>query len=177
PAAVAEVALDLADDVRRRVGRQLDAAVEVEAVDRLDQADRADLDEILELLAPERVAPRERAHERHVLLDQLLARLQVALLVVAAEQDLVVGPRHQAAAAFVSSTHAPPSRSSISNVSTTVSRTRRSPSSSPSCSSARSVEPENGPTAACKAFSPTASETTISCGSSRSASSASIPVW
>ena len=41
PAAVAEVALDLADDVRRRVGRELDAAVDVEAVDRLDQADRS----------------------------------------------------------------------------------------------------------------------------------------
>src|SRR6266516_4067736 len=46
PALVAEVALDLADDVRRRVGRQLDPSVEVEAVDRLDQADRADLDEV-----------------------------------------------------------------------------------------------------------------------------------
>jgi len=55
------VPLDLADDVRRRVGRQLDAPVEVEAVDRLDQADGADLDEILELLAAVRVG---RASER-----------------------------------------------------------------------------------------------------------------
>src|SRR5437868_308108 len=81
--------LDLADDVRRRVGRQLDAAVEVEPVDRLDQPDRADLDEILELLAAIRVAPRQRAHERHVLLDQLLARLEIAVLVVAAQENLV----------------------------------------------------------------------------------------
>jgi hypothetical protein len=44
------VALDLADDVGRRVRRELDATVDVEAVDRLDQADRADLDEIVELL-------------------------------------------------------------------------------------------------------------------------------
>src|SRR6266700_915452 len=88
------MALDLADDVRRRVRRQLDAAGEVEAVDRLDQADRADLDEILELLAAVRVAPRERADERHVLLDQLLARGQVALLVVAAEKLAVVALRH-----------------------------------------------------------------------------------
>ena len=29
---------------------ELDAALEVEAVDRLDQADRADLDEVVELL-------------------------------------------------------------------------------------------------------------------------------
>ena len=34
PALVAEVPLDLADDVRRRVRRELDAAVDVEAVDR-----------------------------------------------------------------------------------------------------------------------------------------------
>src|SRR5205085_10364438 len=100
PAAVAEVPLDLADDVRRRVRGQLDAAVDVEAVDRLDQADRADLDEVFELLAAVRVAAGERAHERHVLLEQLFARLQVTLLVVTAEQDLVgvahgslLGPR------------------------------------------------------------------------------------
>ena len=94
PALVAEVALDLADDVRRRVRRQLDAAVDVEAVDRLDQADTADLDEVVELLAAVRVAPRERADEREVLLDQLLARGEVALLVVAAQQRLVGGPGH-----------------------------------------------------------------------------------
>ena len=88
------MALDLADDVRRRVRRQLDAAVDVEAVDRLDQADAADLDEVVELLAAIGVAPRERAHEREVLLDQLLARGEVALLVVAAEQRLVGNARH-----------------------------------------------------------------------------------
>jgi hypothetical protein len=45
------VPLDLADDVRRRVGRELDAAVDVEAVDRLDKPDAADLHEVLELFA------------------------------------------------------------------------------------------------------------------------------
>ena len=65
----------------------------VEAVDRLDQADRADLDEVLELLAAAGVAAGERAHERQVALDQLLARGEVAVLVVAPEQNLVVG-RH-----------------------------------------------------------------------------------
>src|SRR5687767_7305971 len=89
PALVAEVTLDLADDVRGRVRRQLDAAVDVEAVDRLDQADAADLHEVVELLAAVGVAPRERAHEREVLLDQLLARGEVSLLVVAAQQRLV----------------------------------------------------------------------------------------
>src|SRR3954468_6283078 len=95
PALVAEVPFDLADDVRRRVRRQLDAAVEIEAVDRLDQPDRADLNEILELLAAVRVPPRERAYERHVLLDQLLARGDVALLVIAPE-ELAVVTRHAA---------------------------------------------------------------------------------
>src|SRR4029078_5124131 len=127
-------------DVRRGVGGQLDAALEVEAVDRLDQPDRADLDEILELLAAVRVATREGAHEGHVLLDQLLACLQVAVLVVAAQQDLVVDPRHAAVPAlatrFVSSTQASPSRSSTSWLSQTVSSTRprsRPPSDSPAC--------------------------------------------
>src|SRR5712691_8036814 len=53
--------LDLADDVGGRIGRQLDAAVDVEAVDRLDQADRADLNEILELLTAIGVPPSGRA--------------------------------------------------------------------------------------------------------------------
>ena len=59
PALVPEVPLDLPDDVRGRVGGELDAAVDVEAVDRLDQADRAHLDEVLELLAAVRIATRE----------------------------------------------------------------------------------------------------------------------
>src|SRR5690349_2038526 len=106
--------LDLADDVRCRVGRQLDAAVQVEAVDRLDQADSADLDEILELLSAVRVATRQGADERHVLLDQLLARRQVSILVVAAEQNLVALIRQRAVSAlatsFWSSTHCPSPR-------------------------------------------------------------------
>ncbi len=106
--------LDLSDDVRRRVGRQLHATLEVEAVDRLDQPDRADLNEILELLAAVRIAARERAHERHVLLDQLLARGEVPLLVVLAQQDLVVDTGHGTGVRFDSSTHELPSRSSTS---------------------------------------------------------------
>src|SRR5436190_2091956 len=155
PALVAEVPLDLADDVGRRVRRQLDAAVEIEAVDRLDQADRADLDEILELLAAVRVAARERADERHVLLDQLLPRGEVALLVVAAEEGLVVllGGHQRAPSGattcFVSVTQSPPSPSWRSTRSTTVSRTRRRPTASLSRSSSRrTVPPGNGPTLA-----------------------------
>src|SRR5712691_7631386 len=154
PALVAEVALDLADDVRRRIGRQLDAAVEVEAVDRLDQPDRADLDEVLELLAAVAVAARERADERHVLLDQLLARGQVALLVVAAEEDLVALLGHRlstlgrGSTCFVSSTQLPPSRAVTSTRSTTVSSTRLRPTSLPEArsSSLRTRSSRNGPT-------------------------------
>src|SRR5579864_2825759 len=148
PALVAEMTLDLADDVRRRVRRQLDAALEIEPVDRLDQPDRADLDEILELFATVRVAPRERPHERHVLLDQLLARMQVALFVVLAQEDLVVDARHYATRAFVMATQTAPSRSSTRSVSVTVSRTRRSPSPLPSPSSSASCWRTNGPTVA-----------------------------
>ena len=74
PGAVAEVALDLADDRRHGVGAEEDPALEVEAVDRLDQADRRDLDQVVELLAAARVAARDRARERQVGLDELVAR-------------------------------------------------------------------------------------------------------
>ena len=116
---------------------------EVEAVDRLDQPDRADLDEIVELLAAVRVAPRERANERHVLLDQLLARRQVALLVVAAQQDLVglvhATPPFARSTRLVSSIHCAPSRSSIATPSQTAERIRPRlrPSLPPFSSSAR----------------------------------------
>ena len=78
PRAVAEVAADLADDRRHGVGGELDAPLEVESVDRLDQADRSDLDEVVDRLAAARVASRERAHERHHLLDQPVACSAVA---------------------------------------------------------------------------------------------------
>ena len=97
----AELERDSPDEVTlRRVldtvvdSYELDAAVDVEAVDRLDQPDRADLDEVLELLAAVAVAPRQRAHEREVLLDELLARCEVALLVIAPQEHLVVLARH-----------------------------------------------------------------------------------
>ena len=67
PRLVAEVPPDLADDRRHGVARELDAAVDVEPVDGLDQPERADLDEVLERLAATRVAVRERPHERHEL--------------------------------------------------------------------------------------------------------------
>ncbi len=82
PAAVAEVALDLADDRRHGVRLERHPAVEVEAVDRLDQPDRADLDQVVEWFALAGIATGDRPHERHVLFDQLVARPLVAFLVV-----------------------------------------------------------------------------------------------
>ena len=78
--------LELAHDRRDRIGGELRAALQVEAVDRLDQADRRDLDEVLELLAAPGVAPRERLGERKVVLDQPLAGSEVTTLVVGAQE-------------------------------------------------------------------------------------------
>ena len=73
PALVAEVALDLADDRRGGVRRELDAAVGVEAVDRLDQPDRADLDEVLERLAAVAEAAGAVLDQRQVQVHQRVA--------------------------------------------------------------------------------------------------------
>jgi hypothetical protein len=67
------VPLDLADDCRRRIGRELDAAAEVEAVHRLDQADRGDLDEVVVWLAPVAEAPCQVLDEGQVGLDERIA--------------------------------------------------------------------------------------------------------
>jgi hypothetical protein len=73
-------------------GGELDSAVDVEPIDGLDQADASHLDEVLELLAAIRVAARQRADERQVLLDEPLTRRDVPLAVVAAE-ELSIGRR------------------------------------------------------------------------------------
>ena len=83
PRAVAEVALDLADDRWHGVRRELHATIDVEALDREHEADGADLDEILERLAPPGVARRDLADERQVLLDESVSRRLVARAVCA----------------------------------------------------------------------------------------------
>ena len=88
PGAVAEVALDLAEDRRDRVGGERDLALGVEAVDRLDQADRRDLEEVVERLARALVAAGELARQRQEALDELLARPGVAGAV--AQEQLAV---------------------------------------------------------------------------------------
>ena len=60
--------------VGRGVRRELDPALEVEAVDRLDQADRADLDEVVERLAAAGEPAGEVLDEGQVQPDQLVAR-------------------------------------------------------------------------------------------------------
>ncbi len=81
PALVAEVTLDLTDDRGRRVRRELDAAVRVEAVDRLDQTDRGDLGQVVQRLAAVAEAAREVLDERQVHPDQPVAQLQGESLV------------------------------------------------------------------------------------------------
>ena len=88
PALVAEVPLDLADDGRCRVRRELDAAVEVEPVDRLDQSDRCDLDQVVKRLAAVAKPPCEVLDERQVHLDQRVANLPVTDVVVGGTAEL-----------------------------------------------------------------------------------------
>ncbi len=75
PAAVAEVTLDLADDGRRGVGRELDAALGVEAVDGLDQTDGGDLDEVVQRLAAVAEPARQVLDEGQVHLDQVVTQV------------------------------------------------------------------------------------------------------
>jgi hypothetical protein len=95
PGFVPEVPADLADDRRHRVARELHAAVDVEAVDRLDQPERANLDEILERLAAAGVAVRQCAHERHELDESALTRLGITFAVIGAEQCIHVSFHQQ----------------------------------------------------------------------------------
>lgn len=74
PGGVPEEALDLADDVGQREGRELDLARQLEAVDGLDQADHAGLDDVLHVVAATAESARGEPHERHVHLDQRVAR-------------------------------------------------------------------------------------------------------
>ena len=73
PAAVAEVALELAEDRRHCERRERGVAARLEPVDRLQQAQRRDLDEVVERLAAALVAPRELPRERQEALDERLA--------------------------------------------------------------------------------------------------------
>src|SRR4051794_16444566 len=90
PGAVAEVALDLAEDGRDRVARERDVAAEVEAVDRLDEPEARDLEEVVEGLLRALVAAGELAREGEEALDQRRAVDRVATRQVALEERPVL---------------------------------------------------------------------------------------
>ena len=94
PALVPEVPLELADDRRRRVGRELDLAVEVEALDRLQQPDRSNLHQILERLASVPETAREKLDETDVLVDESFSETGVGRpRVRRCTRGRVAGPR------------------------------------------------------------------------------------
>ena len=99
PALVAEVALQLAEDGRCGVARELRAAAGFEAVDRLDQAEARDLQQVVERLVGVRVAQREIASQRQETLHQLLTRGEVAELVIANQELSLDLPRGSAVGA------------------------------------------------------------------------------
>ena len=78
PGLVAKVALQLTLDGHRRVGRELEVAVGIEALDGLEHAEVRDLQEVVERLTAVRVTAREMRRQRLVRLDQLVAQLPVA---------------------------------------------------------------------------------------------------
>ncbi len=82
PRTVAEMALDLSDDRRHCVRRELHSPLDVEALDREHEPDGADLHEVLHGLATARVTRGDLAHERHELLDDPVARRLVAGAVI-----------------------------------------------------------------------------------------------
>jgi len=74
PAFIAEITLDLADDRRRRVRRELHAAFEIEAIDRLEQSDRTNLNQIVERFAAIRELDREIACQIEMRDDELVTQ-------------------------------------------------------------------------------------------------------
>src|SRR4051812_31361899 len=91
PAAVAEVALELAQDGGDGETRERRLATWVKAVDRLQQAEAGDLDQVVQRLSPALVAAGELAGERQEATDQRGAGRLVA--VVGALQQRAVGTR------------------------------------------------------------------------------------
>jgi hypothetical protein len=85
-AAIAQVPLDLTEDVRDRERGEPDFPVGLEPIDRLDEADRAHLHEILETLAAVRIRTGDRHDQRYVRLDQAFSSGEVPLLPIRAQQ-------------------------------------------------------------------------------------------
>ncbi len=90
PDAVAEVALELAEDRRRGKGGEGSSAVGFETVDRVDEAEARNLEEVVERLAGAAVTQRQVLREGEVAAHQLLAGGLVAVLGKARPEKPVV---------------------------------------------------------------------------------------
>jgi hypothetical protein len=93
PALVAEVAPELAENGGCGVAREPVAATGLEAINRLDQAKARDLDQVVQRLVPVRVAKRQVTGERQEALYQLLPRRDVAIVVVALYEPILLRSR------------------------------------------------------------------------------------
>src|SRR5919107_2310876 len=86
PALVTEVAFDLPEDVWGCVGGELDFPVYIEAVHRLYQADGGDLDQIVQGLPAACELAGQKLGQGKLFLDDPLAGILVAVLVIAHQQ-------------------------------------------------------------------------------------------
>src|SRR5271154_547405 len=93
PHAIAKVALQLADDRWKHVSQQLYVAVEVETLDRLDQAYGSDLNEVVELLSASRVPSRDSPHEGHEMVAEPVSRGAVAVDAVRVQEGAAIRVR------------------------------------------------------------------------------------
>ena len=84
--------LQLTDDRRCRVRRELEAAIGVEPVDRFQQADGRDLDQVVERLAAVGEPSREVLGQTEVSCDELVAQRGVARRGVVGELLAELGP-------------------------------------------------------------------------------------
>src|SRR5580704_3479081 len=90
------MALELADDRRRCVARELLAELGLEPIDRVQQPEGRDLNKVVERLATVDVAERQLARKRDEPLDELVASVGVPVFVVFDEQ-VFVGETRQVA--------------------------------------------------------------------------------
>ena len=74
PPSISEVALQLAHDGRGGVRRERNAALRVEAIDRVQQTQRCGLRQIVDGLAPPGETPGEVLGEREELLSEVIPR-------------------------------------------------------------------------------------------------------
>ena len=94
-------ALDRLPDPPRRVGREAEAALGIELLERVDQAEVAFLDQVRQRDAAVRVVPRDADDQPQVALDHRLPRGEVAGAHRARERQLLVGRQQRVLADVV----------------------------------------------------------------------------